>query len=614
MHSQYALDTTFNATGKVVTNFVSSSNNSYANSVTIDQNNNIIVAGYITNIQTNVTDYALARYLPTGDLDTTFNATGKVVTNFVSSNTNSYANSVTIDKSNNIVVAGYIINIQTNIAYYALARYLPTGSLDTTFNSTGKVVTDFVSNNTNSYTNSVTIDNNNNIIVAGLISSVQTNVADYALARYLPSGDLDTTFNFTGKVITDFVSNNTNSYATSVTIDQNNNIIVAGFVNGPGISNNDYALARYLPSGDLDTTFNSTGKVVTDFVSNNTDSYANSVRIDQNNNIIVSGNVSGIGISNSDYALARYLPSGDLDTTFNSTGKVITDFVSNNTNSYATSVTIDQNNNIIVAGYVYRSGTSNNEYALARYLPSGSLDTTFNSTGKVVTHFVSNTDSYINSVTIDQNNNIIVAGYVETRINGVSYSYYVLARYYYNVSTPIPNGDTQIPVSNICFPAGTPIICNQGAIAIECLNPEIHTIRGKKIIGITKTVTQDKYLVCFEKGALQENIPSKKTIISKNHSIFYKGKMMQAKEFLNHFKNVKKVKYTGEVLYNVLMVQPDKMIVNNLICETLHPENGIAKLYKLLIDLNVEEQNEAISIFNKYVIENNIYNKKIQKL
>ena len=171
-----------------------------------------------------------------------------------------------------------------------------------------------------------------------------------------------------------------------------------------------------------------------------------------------------------------------------------------------------------------------------------------------------------------------------------------------------------LPVSNICFPAGTPIICNQGAIAIECLNPEIHTIRGKKIIGITKTVTQDKYLVCFEKGALQENIPSKKTIISKNHSIFYKGKMMQAKEFLNDFKNVKKVKYTGEVLYNVLMEEPDKMMVNNLICETLHPENSIAKLYKLLSHLNVEEQNELIVKFNKYVIENNIYNKKIQKL
>jgi hypothetical protein len=58
------------------------------------------------------------------------------------------------------------------------------------------------------------------------------------------------------------------------------------------------------------------------------------------------------------------------------------------------------------------------------------------------------------------------------------------------------------------------------------------------------------------------------------------------------------------------MDQPDKMMVNNLICETLHPENGIAKLYKDLIDLTVEEQNEVITKFNQYVIKNNIYNKK----
>jgi len=168
-------------------------------------------------------------------------------------------------------------------------------------------------------------------------------------------------------------------------------------------------------------------------------------------------------------------------------------------------------------------------------------------------------------------------------------------------------------VSNICFPSGTPITCNQGTVSIEQLNPEIHTIRGKKIVGITKTVTQDKYLVCFEKDALQENIPSQKTIISKNHGIFYKGEMMQAKDFINDFANVKKVKYTGEVLYNVLMEQPDKMMVNNLICETLHPENTVAKLYKALIHLNAEEQNEVISKFNQCVIENNVYKKAKSK-
>jgi hypothetical protein len=58
--------------------------------------------------------------------------------------------------------------------------------------------------------------------------------------------------------------------------------------------------------------------------------------------------------------------------------------------------------------------------------------------------------------------------------------------------------------------------------------------------------------------------------------------MIKAKEFINMFENVYKVKSKGEILYNVLMEKHDKMIVNNLICETLHPENSIAKLYRVL--------------------------------
>jgi len=169
-------------------------------------------------------------------------------------------------------------------------------------------------------------------------------------------------------------------------------------------------------------------------------------------------------------------------------------------------------------------------------------------------------------------------------------------------------------ISNICFPAGTPIKCNQGNIPIEKLNPEIHTINGKKIVGITKTVTQDSYLVCFEKDALQKNIPNKNTIISQNHKIFYKGKFVKANDFISNFKNVKSVKYSGEVLYNVLMEQPDVMIVNNLICETLHPENIVAKLYKAIKNLSIEEQYKFLSRFNKYVIKNSVYNKQYKSM
>jgi hypothetical protein len=169
-------------------------------------------------------------------------------------------------------------------------------------------------------------------------------------------------------------------------------------------------------------------------------------------------------------------------------------------------------------------------------------------------------------------------------------------------------------VSNICFPAKTPIVTNQGIIHIDKINPEIHTIRNKKIVAITKTVSQDKYLICFEKDVLGTNMPSQKTLITKNHEILYNGKMTKAKDFLQNFENVRKVKYSGEVLYNVLMETHNKMVVNNLICETLHPENTIAKLQMVLQNLNSDDKQRLIEEYNNIVIKNNVFNSnKINK-
>ena len=154
--------------------------------------------------------------------------------------------------------------------------------------------------------------------------------------------------------------------------------------------------------------------------------------------------------------------------------------------------------------------------------------------------------------------------------------------------------------SNICFPRGTPISTNQGIVPIEKLNPSIHTIRNKKIVAITKTITQEKHLVCFEKNALGENIPSQKTVMTRNHRVFYNGKMIEAKKFIDKVENVNNINYSGEILYNVLMEKSDKMLVNNLICETLDPENCVAKLYTYFKDFKPSEQQMVLKKVNEY--------------
>ena len=143
----------------------------------------------------------------------------------------------------------------------------------------------------------------------------------------------------------------------------------------------------------------------------------------------------------------------------------------------------------------------------------------------------------------------------------------------YNLSVP--------PPAPICFPAGTPVTTDQGNIAIEKLNSHIHTIRGKSIVAITQTRPLQKHIVSIEKDALANNVPSQTTEISLNHKVFYKGQMVKARDLVDVCENVHFIPYNGETLYNVLLEEHDKMMINNLICETLSPKNIMAMISRM---------------------------------
>jgi len=133
----------------------------------------------------------------------------------------------------------------------------------------------------------------------------------------------------------------------------------------------------------------------------------------------------------------------------------------------------------------------------------------------------------------------------------------------------------------ICFPAGTPVTTDQGNVAIEKLNSHIHTIRGKPIVAITQTRPLQKHIVSIEKDALAKNVPSQTTEISLNHKVFYKGQMVKARDLVDVCEHVHFIPYNGETLYNVLLEEHDKMMINNLICETLSPKNIMAMISRM---------------------------------
>jgi len=254
----------------------------------------------------------------------------------------------------------------------------------------------------------------------------------------------------------------------------------------------------------------------------------------------------------------------------------------------------------------YTSGTITTSFQITKASPAISV---FNIPAKTygdepftITPPISTSDgsfNYISSNTSVATISGNIVTIVDVGTSTITATQSATANYTSGIRSTVFRVNQLIPIGDICFPAGTPITTNQGLIPIEKINPEIHTIRNKSIVAITKTIyASNKYLVCFEKDSLGNNIPSQKTIISKNHKIFYNGKMTKACGLLGLNDKISKIEYNDEVLYNVLMENHDKMIVNNLICETLDPTSIVAEFYKSSKNLDVKRRDILTKWYN----------------
>ena len=146
---------------------------------------------------------------------------------------------------------------------FALARYNADGSLDTTFDADGKVTTDFVGGERDDAAMAVAVQADGKIVVAGYTTAPAT--LDFALARYNADGSLDTTFDGDGKAHHRPSASVATTVPTASAVQADGKIVVAGYLDPAG-GDHDFALARYNADGSLDTTFDADGKLTTDFI------------------------------------------------------------------------------------------------------------------------------------------------------------------------------------------------------------------------------------------------------------------------------------------------------------------------------------------------------------
>jgi uncharacterized delta-60 repeat protein len=287
-NSDGSLDTSFDTDGIVTTPIGANAAN-----VTVQTDGKILVTSSLN-------DFKLIRYNNDGSLDMSFDTDGIVTTPIGLGNDSSLSVSLQIDGK--ILVAGYSNNGSNDD--FALVRYNSDGSLDTSFDSDGKVTTAIgLASDT---ANSLVLQADGKILVAG--SSYNGINNDFALVRYNSNGSLDASFDSDGKVTTAIGTGDDNGY--SVTLQTDGKILVAGYSNNG--TNNDFALVRYNSDGSLDSSFSNDGIVTTSINSGNNRAY--SVVVQADGKILVAGSTS---VNGGDAALVRYNSDGSLDTTFN---------------------------------------------------------------------------------------------------------------------------------------------------------------------------------------------------------------------------------------------------------------------------------------------------------
>jgi uncharacterized delta-60 repeat protein len=241
------------------------------------------------------------------------------------------------------------------------------------------------------------------------------------------AGELDPTFGVGGQLTFDF--DDSTDIAKAVAVQPDGKLVVVGTTyTDNNYTGEDFALARLLPDGSLDGAFGTGGLVTTDFP--NLAAVASSVLVQPDGKLVVAGGAFPNFTHLGDFKVARYHPDGSLDTSFGQGGIATTVFPGQG--SYAFAVALQPDGKIVAAGtdYVAFSSeiSSNTDFAIARYHPDGSPDASFGNNGRMVTDFEGfNDDAF--AILIQPDGKLVAVG---SALDQTEYYDFAAARYHPN--------------------------------------------------------------------------------------------------------------------------------------------------------------------------------------
>ncbi|MCD6064124.1 MAG: hypothetical protein K0R82_2035 [Flavipsychrobacter sp.] len=404
-HSAYAqagtLDPTFGNGGQVIGNFGSAAASS-VKAITVQPDGKIVVVGQLD--YTNDRGMLVARYNSNGTLDNSFDNDGWDTVKFDAGYAQGFA--VALQPDGKIVVAGSSFTSTTGGG--AIARFKPNGTLDSTFGVNGKV-----SQMAGDW-ESIVIQPDGKIVVAGTWGGIY----DAKIQRLNSDGSPDMSFHSGTAFNVVFDANNIEDALRAVAVQPDGRIIAAGW-GTDFMQITKFGILRLKTDGSsYDSSFAQDGLIWGTSWGDEEIFY--DMVLQPDGKIVAGGTATKGGTM--DMTVVRFNTDGTLDNSFG-TGGIAKAFKY----SYYTdirSISLQSDGRIVAAGTA--SGMISHEFALARFNVDGSLDTSFDADGMVMTPMSTTSDDEIYATAIQPDGKIVAGGWI-TGIMGTKD--YILVRY-----------------------------------------------------------------------------------------------------------------------------------------------------------------------------------------
>jgi uncharacterized delta-60 repeat protein len=383
-----------------------------------------------------------------GDLDTSFGApNGFVLTGVSGANVN--GGGVLVDPAERIVVRA-----SENVSGHpllGLIRYLPSGALDPALGGGSGMVFKSFTGFTDSLALSMLRQPDGAIVLGGYADNGSNR--EFAVARFTDAGALDTSFNSTGMQVTDLATS-TDEWITGLGLLSSGNIAAVGSAQGGALEYLRYTtggavdlgpvastftgvtsisptsmvvepgdkilvggsarvgatdqlfVARLKDDGTPDTTFGTGGITTFNVGSPTGNDRSQAIALQPDGSVVIAGTCD-VNLADNEMAVARLTPSGSLDPSFGSGGIVL--LSPSPSKDIANAVALQPNGKILVGGEVNVIGEGSGDFAVVRLNPNGSPDQTFGSGGAAVRSLLTGGD-IATAIALQGDGNIVAAG------------------------------------------------------------------------------------------------------------------------------------------------------------------------------------------------------------